>query len=240
MKAKSTLLAVLIFSSTSQGAILLNEPFAQDGTMGATPYATWTSVSGTGAHLVVLSATGLAFGSSDHDYSRAFTSQSGDAFAGFDLRISTLPTTGSEYIAAFADGSGFDGRIFVTSASSGTSFTIGLSIASNTIGASTTTLNLNTTYRIVSRYNPTTDAISLWVGSYAENSPAISVTGTDPSTTTNAFVIRQAGALDNGASTMTLKNLAVATTFAEAVPEPGTALLGAFGSIILLRRRRLG
>ena len=227
-----------IAAVNSQATVLLSEPFKTDGTMGTAPYATWTSVSGTGTHLAVNAATGLAFGVSDRDYSRSFTSQSGSTFAGFDLRISTLPASGGEYIAAFADGTGFDGRIFVTSTASGANFTLGLSVASNTVGAATTSLNLNTTYRVVSRYNPTTDAIALWVGSYVEGAPTISTTGTDASTGTNGFVIRQAGAFDNGASSMTFQNLTVASTFAEAVPEPSSALLGGLGLLALLRRRR--
>ena len=231
--AISTLAAV-----NGYGTVLLNEPFNVSGTMGTAPYASWTTVSGVGANLAVNASTGLAYGASDIDYNRAFTSQSGDTFAGFDLRISSLPATGAEYIAAFADGTGFDGRLFVSSAASGANFTLGLSIASNTIGASTTTLDLNTTYRVISRYNPSTDAIALWIGTYAEGSPAISTTGADASTTTNGFVIRQAGDFDNGASAMTLQNLTVANTFAEAIPEPSAALLGALGALVLLRRRR--
>lgn len=225
--------------SGANATVLLDEPFNVNGTMGSAPYASWTSISGTGTQLVVNAATGLAFGPSDRDYQRNFTSQSGNTFLGFDLRISVLPTSGAEYIAAFADGSGFDGRIFVSSITSGTNFTLGLSVASNTIGASTTSLNLNTTYRVVSRYNPTTDAISLWVGTYIEGSPTISTTGSDASTTTSSAVIRQAGALDNGASAMTFQNFVVSTTFAEAIPEPTTvALIGLGTAFALLRIRR--
>ena len=235
-------MAIAAFSAftaaSSYGAILLNEPFNVAGTMGTGTYASWTSISGTGAQLAVNATTGLAFGTSDRDYSRSFTSQTGDTFSGFDLRISTLPTSGSEYIAIFADGTGFDGRIFLTSTSSGANFTLGLDVGGSSATASTGNLSLSTTYRVVTRYNPTSDAIALWVGTFSESTPTISTSGTDASTSTNAFAIRQAGVFDNGDSALTLQNLIVATTFAEAVPEPSTALLGAFGALALLRRRR--
>jgi len=241
MKKLLTIIGLAAASSLAgaNAAPLINEPFNVAGTMATAPYANWTSVSGSGAQLTVSAANGLNMGPSDRDYVHAFTAETGWVYAGFDLTVTSLPTTGSEYITALTDGTGFDGRMWLTSANTGSNFSLGLSIASNTIGASTAaTYAVNTTYRIVYGYNPTSDNISLWTGSFVLGSPTITTTGTDVSTQIDGFLFRQAGVFDNGAASMNVQNLVVSAAFADAVPEPTTWALIGLGSAFALSRIR--
>lgn len=241
MKKILTIIGLAAATLTGANAVpLINEPFNVAGTMGTAPYASWTSVSGIGTNLTVSVANGLTMGPSDRDYVHTFAAETGWVYAGFDLTVTSLPNTGSEYISVLSDGAGFDGRMFLTSANTGSNFSLGLSIASNTIGASTAaTYAVNTTYRIVYGYNPTSDNISLWTGSFVLGSPTITTTGTDASTQIDGFVFRQAGAFDNGAASMNVQNLVVSATFADAVPEPSTwALIGVGFAFAIWRFRR--
>lgn len=228
-------------SIVGEAAVLINEPFNQNGTMGTTPYADWTSVSGTGTQLNVSSVNGLEFGLSDRDYNRGYASQSGPVYFGIDVDPQTLPTSGSSYFVALTNNSTFVGRFFITAANSGANYNLGIAVGSSTPAASTTSNFSLANQRIVGRYDGTTGNIALWAGSYDPANPLISSTGSTGSV--NGFLIRQADAYDNGGSSISLKNLVVSDDFASAVavPEPSTLAIGCFGLLAgcTLASRRL-
>lgn len=106
-------------------------------------------------------------------------------------------------------------------------------------------LSLNTTYHLVTRLSLATDQATLWVNPTLESDP--SVTGTDVigySGLINSYALRQGttGTSPNiGApGDIYLDNLKVVTSFAECVPEPGSAamlLVGAVAALCMKRRR---
>ena len=114
-----------------EAATLIAEPFNQAGTMGTGVYSSWTSVSGSGAQLVVSATNGLEFGVSDHDYRQTFASQTGAVYFGIDIAPQTLPSSGSEYAFALSDGNTYVGRFFIASANSGSSYNLGISVNSS-------------------------------------------------------------------------------------------------------------
>lgn len=103
-------------------------------------------------------------------------------------------------------------------------------------------LVLNTEYLVVFRFDLATDQTTLWVNPTDESST--SVTATDvpvfAAGSIEAYALRQgtSGTPAGGPGTLTLDGLRVATTFAEAVPEPSTLLFSFLGLAGLLRRRR--
>ncbi len=220
-------------------AVIFDEAFDTNGTMLTSPYTDWTSLSGTGAQLLVTAADGLNMGPTDRDYgSTTFTGEAGTVYLGFDLTVDTLPASGNAYFAGFGDGTAYDGRIFM-STTDGTAFSLGVSVASNTFAATPLTYSLDTTYRVVASYNATTDVISLWIGTYGIGTPTVTTTGTDVSTTFNRVFLRQADAYDNGGSSFYIQNLVLTDTFATAVPEPASALMLTAGltGLMVFRRR---
>jgi hypothetical protein len=104
-------------------------------------------------------------------------------------------------------------------------------------------LNLNTPYFVVSMLDLATDQSKLWVNPLLESD--LSVTATDGITYSagqiSAYALRQgtSGSSGNlgGPGDLFLDDLKVATSFLEVVPEPGSVVLLALGSLLLLRRR---
>ncbi|MFN0068928.1 MAG: hypothetical protein ACKVYV_14980 [Limisphaerales bacterium] len=175
-------------------------------------------------------------------------------YAALTVSFSALPAENGasvgSYFAHFKSSAAneFYGRLGASTAGAAAgSFRVG--IGSETWGTATVfapqDLSLNTTYNLVIRYDLDADRATLWVNPADESSP--SVTSTDAPSyspgTINAFALRQGTSAvsgNNGApGVLAVDNLRVATTFAQAVPEPGGAMLALLGGglVWLLRRR---
>jgi hypothetical protein len=177
-------------------------------------------------------------GGGAEDIRLSFADQgTGPTFASFVLNVSLMPATGSEYSFGFIDGSTMESRFGLTSVGSGANFALTIYGAGSTILGTSSTLDLDTDY-LVAFYFDGVDNHRLWIDSDGTDfaSPDLSATGANSGI--DGVFIRQAGALDNGASTWTMDDLVVATTFAEVIPEPASVGLMLIGMLGLRYARR--
>ena len=159
------------------------------------------------------------------------------------INLSAAQTAG-DYFLHLSDGSSslFFGRVYAKSATGG--FTLAFASSSGTPAATaygTTVLSLNTSYNILFRYDyvagTTNDTGALWVNPTSADGSAdtayvgLTIQGADPAVALNTVNLRQGSA--SNAATLTVDDLSVYT-----IPEPASVLLGAFGLLGLLRRRR--
>jgi hypothetical protein len=233
MKIKSSLLLLSILGvSAATATTVLTENFSYgDGALVGASGSPWVTHSGTagqadivGATLVLTSAEGEDINAplSGQPYSSGFLSSS------FDVTFTVLPTLAGSYFAHFKDSAtGFRSRLvsYTTGASSGF-FRLAISNDSGVTVPVATDLALNTTYAVVMTWDLDTNQSTLSV----DGGAAVTDSDAASAITITSFAFRQA----TGIGTMTVDNLTVTH-----VPEPAAALLGAFGVIGLLRRRRL-
>jgi len=254
------LLAIIGLAATTlagaQAAILVQDNFPANGDLVGTTPSTggiWTAISGDVGTLDVTSgAVSILAGNNEDGTSQFASAQTGDVFAGFNLTMTTLPTTTSTggYFGSFRDGtpaSGtYNGRLFARriTGSPANEFQIGVSNETSNVSdagavlwGSNLTLNVN--YRIVLRFDTATgDDMTLWVNPTTIASTNVISTDAGSVNSMDGFAFRQASAA-HGASS--IDNLIVATTFAEAIPEPSNWALIGLGSAFALwniRRRR--
>jgi hypothetical protein len=242
--------------SVAHATYLVQDDFPTNGSLVGTTPATggiWTTISGSVPALTVVDGLLSIAPSNGQDAGSQYaTPQTGEIFAAFDFTLTTAPSTGpnGSYIAAYRDGTiasgSYIGRFFIlrTAGTSVTEFQIGVTNTSASLtatGAATwaTNLTLGSTYRIVMRFDTTTDQTTLWVDPLSTSD--MSITATDAVSVTNldGYAFRQDASTHGGS---TIGDLAVATTFDEVapVPEPGTvALVGiGLGAVLFGLRRR--
>jgi len=171
------------------------------------------------------------------NYRRTFTPP-------FDLTASSADqpssTSTDHYFFGLNGGTYFNRLVTYRPTGSGTgNYTLG--IAADVTATNTdwgTELVLDTTYRVVMSYSLTTGASTLWVNPVDVGSTNVtSAAGGSPATSIDDAAFRLGS---TAAGDKSVDNLIVATTFAEAVPEPSTCVLlgiGAFGAIWTLQRR---
>ncbi len=225
----------------SQAIVLLQDDFSYaDGSLVANSGGNWTTTSGTAGQVDVAGGVLNLTQAESEDVNRTFASQaSGSLFAGVNVNFSGLPSGTGGYFMHFKDSttSGFRGRVFATAGVGAGTYRIGITNASNTLTAIIATdLNLGMDYRVVFSTDAATQANStvevLGVGSAS----AADVVATP--LVLSSFAFRQSLASGNGMGTLTADNLIVATTRAEAVPEPATMTALALGMAAILRRRK--
>jgi PEP-CTERM motif len=237
--------AALLFSvPAANAALFYNEEFDySDGALTTVSGGLWTAHSGAGSTPVMVSSEtiSLVHGSgSREDVSRTTGSVMGAGdkwYAAFDVSV----TGGSDttYFAHFIEGSTiFESRVFVTAPAGGGNYAIGLSNTGTVTSTWASDFTFGDTHRIVVSYDYDTHVSNLWVDPVNEASTSITVNNgfTDEIA---GFAFRQSA----GTSVQVIDNLAVATSFNEAlagVPEPATlSLLGLAGLALAgVARRR--
>lgn len=234
-----TAMGFAFLSASSFGVILINEPFNyNDGALTTVSGGAWINHSGTLLQQDVESGMVNLTQTESEDTHRNFVGPTGGTiWTGVDVIFSALPNAGAgTYFLHYSDGgaSNFRGRVFATTTGAGAGkFRIG--VAENA-GAATfiaTDLNLSQTYRILLSCNET------------DNSSSVEVVGVGSANASEAGAIvlsainlRQSNA-SGGMGVMKLDNMIVATTRAEAVPEPASLFgLGSAVALLAARRRR--
>jgi hypothetical protein len=247
---KKTLFAVLGLAVVSlagvNATVLLSDDFPTDGALvGQTPAVggIWTANTGTAGTLLVSNNQLEISASRTEDAFSSFGNQTVDLYAGFVLNMSSsLPSSSGTHFATFmsgAAGTTANARLFSLTSGAGSGF-YRLGIANSGTTASFTwgsDLSPNVSYQVVFKFtqNGASDFVSLWIDPINELSTSISTASEAITTNVNGFGFRQ----NTGSGNMTIDNLRVGTTFAEAIPEPSTwALIGLGAAFVLWRIRR--
>lgn len=170
----------------------------------------------------------------------------GTVFFSLALQLSSLPTSATYSFALATGNTNYGAPVYFQA--SGAGFQVGLANRSSgaTVAYAPTVYNLNSTVFIVGSYTfnagAGNDVSNLWINPDASTfkagtAPTSTLTasgGTDLSII-NQFLLRGAA----GSPAGVFDELRIGSSWASvAVPEPATALLGAFGLLGLLRRRR--
>jgi hypothetical protein len=234
--------AALCGSAQSAGLLMESFGYPDGNVVGSTAATgTWAAHSGAASVPVQVTSTAIVLnqgsGSREDVYVPLGTTiTTGQTFyASFDVTVSGGSNT--VYFAHFKDGgsgTAFNSRIFIT-ASPGGDFTFGIGdVGASATATFSTGFSFNTTYKLVVAYHYDSGVSDLWVNPVTESSEKITSTDADPSQVMSAFAFRQAA----GNSVQVIDSLMVGTSFNDVVPEPSCVLLGAFGFLGLIRRRR--
>jgi hypothetical protein len=140
-------------------------------------------------------------------------------FASFDVKLIILPKGAGGYFAHFKDPAAiYRGRVYATPASTPAGcYRLGVANGSAAFVSLATNLSLNTTYKVVVRYDVAGAASALWVNPAAETDPGVQATDSATAAETTSFALRQSLSGGAGAGKVILDNLVVATSFAEAL-----------------------
>lgn len=229
-------LAIGLFASAAHADVLINETISYpDGNLAGN--GGWTAHSGAG-NLPVQVIDGRArlvqpLSGSAEDLNVGFAplSAGGTYYAGFD--VVNMGSSNSVYFAHFLVGSStFRARTFIT-ADPTSDFTFGLSDTAAVNQTWGSGFEFGSVNRLIISYDFDSGESRLWVNALDVSDPSLMVIGT-AGTAIEGFALRQA----TGGSTQYIDNVIVASSFAAAVPAPGTAALMLGGMLIVGRRRR--
>lgn len=250
MKTLATILSVsLLAASSAWGAILVKETFSHPAgnLVGTTPEvgSSWDAHSGKNNVPVKVSGGSITLAQGDGsredvNVNTGTTMVAGDKwYAAFDLTVPFISSVNDTYFAMFLSGtSSFDARVWITAPYGPIGYRLAMSndneITSGNGEVRTNDLAFGTTYRIVTMYDYSAQAGKLWINPTTESDPSFAPTDPGTSYSITSYAFRQAA----GNTTQIIDNLVVATTFAEAVPEPATIGLLLLGLPLLRRSRR--
>lgn len=232
--AAVALLSLALLPLTARAAVLISENFTYpDGPVVETGAPKWRNLTGTPGE--IRTANG-ALHLQEGEFEIVETPlpgeprEEGTLYAGFTVTVSALPSGIGSDFAAFsaANGPRTLGRVFATTTTAGPGkFRIGVSTALGVTPANLYVrgifpedLSLGTPYRVVVRLTLPNLGATLWINPASEQATAAtSPEGTFPGAIA-AYAFRQRLASGNGMGTVTVDDLVVATTFAEAHSGP--------------------
>jgi len=241
-------------TSSARASILVNEQFSHpDGNLfGQTPSpgpgGTWALFSGDGSNPINVSSgaavMGLGSGSWDDLETGFGTFTTGLLYYGFDF-WTTDPGVpfgaDNEYFAHFKTAgnnftTGFTARMDIVGPSSGGDYSVGIADGQTAEATWPFDLNFGTHYRAVVEFDFGSGISTLWINPTQYGDTSIQSTVPSSISDLQAFGFRQSHSQEANVF-KTVDNLIVATTFAEAVPEPASALLLGMGGFALVARR---
>ncbi|NNC49072.1 MAG: T9SS type A sorting domain-containing protein [Flaviramulus sp.] len=212
MKKLYILLFTILITSLSFGQVLVAEGFDYaDGSL--VPNGGWANESGTPGDFLVTSGQAVVqHGSPSEDVKLAFSSVSGDVYAGFDFSVDDLgaPYSGGTDFEYFAH-LDFKARLDIVAPSGSGDFSVGISSATSTAeGIWGTDLLFNTTYRAIIKFDQVTGTAQLWISPSASTDTSIS--GSAPGAfNVSEFELRQSDSSEN--ETVRVDNLMIGQTF---------------------------
>jgi len=166
------------------------------------------------------------------------TNGSAVLYSRFTVKFTDLPTRTGNYFAHFKDAgtAGHAARIWASTANTNTAGTFRLGIGNANTSTATTAqfpldLNLNTNYVVVTRLVVSNGVSTLWINPATESEPG--VTAADPVTNlvaVTSYAFRQDGSEGN----MLVDDLAVATTFHDALGTAPSILIQLIGTDLVL------
>lgn len=276
MKKIIAVIGSVTIALSTQAAILLNETFSYtDGALTNVAPSNWFYHSGNGGAANTLKAVGgqafinqgdITTGRDDYNtpLSSGFnpiTDNTSKIYTSFEVTFTALPFNGGtwtngSYFAHLKSSTANEFYARIGASTNGAAAgTFRLAIGNESAWGATTAptylptdLSLNTTYRVVSLLDLSTDKATLWVNPILESDP--NVTAADAITyglsggtnSINAYALRQgtsgSGANQGGPGAIYIDNLTVGTSFIEVVPEPSALALGGLGALILAGYRR--
>jgi len=230
---------------SAEATVLTSDNFPYpDGSLDAN--AGWTTHSGTIGSLQVLGGQAVLQenGSASGDAHKTFAATPGNLYYGVDFSVDDLGTpyvgADNEYFAHLMGAGTFNFRakIDIVAATGAGDFSVGLATRNSSADVVwATDLTYGTTYRAIVKYDQTINQAQLWINAVLPTDT--SVLGIDEipaAPTMDAFGLRES--FSSMGEVVRVDNMAVATTFAEVVPEPTTLALLAIGGLALIRRRR--
>ncbi len=237
MKKLGFLLMVVMLASPGFALVLMSDNFDSYTSGNLVGQGGWAAHSGAGnvpvqvvngtVKLITQSAS-----AEDVNKSVGATMGAGDVwYAGLDVIVGSS-SLGKDYFAHFLQGtSNFAARVGVDIGSGG-KFAFGLlGVPAYSEALTAFVYDVEQTYRVVTSYNFTTGLCTMWV-----NGTEVLTQNWYTGNANTAYAFRQGS---SGSLRLTVDNLVVATSYAEAaVPEPATmALLGLGGLLAVVRRK---
>lgn len=232
-------MALILLPAMASAVQLLNEPFNYpNGPLNG--QGGWASHSGTANQVQVVGNTAQAVNTvNSEDVNKSFAAQSATAktYASFKLKVTAYSGAGTDYFAHLKDTGtlNFRARVFISAPTAGGAFRLG--IAATSAGTSPTVNwtsdgNLNQVYLIAIAWDANTGTADLWVDPTSEASPRVTsgpfALATGPAI--SAFAIREGSAV---ASTEQIADLAVGTSFADALAPSAVPSVSQWGMMLM-------
>ncbi|MBE0543408.1 MAG: immunoglobulin domain-containing protein, partial [Verrucomicrobia bacterium] len=220
------LAGLLLSSNTARAAVILYDSFSYpSGSLITNSTFFWKAHSGTTGQTQVVSGRVQLSQNHSEDVAAGLTNgpYSGDTlYASFTINFSALPSGAGNYFAHFKDSgsANFRAKVFATTSGAVPGFfRVGVANVANTPLAIPTDLALGGNYTLVVRYTVAPPATTLWINPAGEDSLTDRADATDSATALaiTTFALRQSNS-GGGMGVLTLDDLIVATSFAEANP----------------------
>jgi endonuclease/exonuclease/phosphatase family metal-dependent hydrolase len=218
--------ALLISALPAGAALLLNDAFNySDGPLVTAADSPWTTYSGTGGQINVISGRIFLSKTNSEDVQALLVGQpyvpaSGAVlYVSFKINYSTLPSHSGSYFAEFKDGNlGFRARIFAQTAGAAVgAFRVGIANGGSSPSAIfEADLQTNADYILVARLTVSNAMSTLWVNPTAETNAAVTATDATSAQTITCYGFREDGS-SGTIGNFSVDNVRVGTTFCDVV-----------------------